>query len=79
MTRVPAGRRDKAFVRRFLSMVKDNYKTSKQVAEYASCLCVTPSYLNQVVKRSLVFPRDTISSSTSSAGRKAMRCTPRFL
>ncbi len=46
-----AGRRDKAFVRRFLQMVKDNYKTSKQVAEYASSLCVTPSYLNQVVKR----------------------------
>jgi AraC-like DNA-binding protein len=46
-----AGRRDKGFVRRFLQMVKDHYKSRKQVAEYAAALCVTPSYLNQVVKR----------------------------
>jgi len=51
-----ASRRDQGLVRKFLTVVKSNFKTMKMVGEYANELCVTPNYLNQVVKRSTGFP-----------------------
>ena len=51
-----ASRRDQGLVRKFLTVVKSNFKTMKMVGEYANELCVTPNYLNQVVKSSTGFP-----------------------
>jgi len=39
------------FVRKFITLVDRNYKEMKSVAGYATRLLVSPSYLNEVVKR----------------------------
>lgn len=44
-------RRDKCLVKKFTELLCGHFKTKKMVTEYASELCVTPSYLNQVVKK----------------------------
>ena len=43
--------RDIAMGRKFLELVKKHFLTRKSVAEYADELCVTPNYLNRVVKK----------------------------
>ena len=43
-------------VSKFMSLIKKNFLTEKMVSEYANLLCVTPSYLNRVVKRITNFP-----------------------
>jgi len=43
--------RDKCLVRKFTDLLCQHFKTKKMVVDYASELCVTPSYLNQVVKK----------------------------
>ncbi len=44
-------RRDKCLVKKFTELLCHHFKTKKMVVDYASELCVTPSYLNQVVKK----------------------------
>jgi AraC family transcriptional activator of pobA len=44
-------RRDKCIARKYLSLVKNNFRTKKAVSDYAGELCISPNYLNQVVKR----------------------------
>jgi len=38
-------------VKRFLSLVDRKFKERKMVCEYASDLCISPNYLNQIVKK----------------------------
>jgi len=38
-------------VRKFLGLVKKNFITQKMVSSYAGELCVTPNYLNRIVKK----------------------------
>jgi AraC-like DNA-binding protein len=35
----------------FMSLLEKNFKIERRVAEYASCLSVSPSYLNDVIKK----------------------------
>jgi len=51
-----ASRSEKRLARTFLTMIQSRFKTMKMVGEYASELCVTPNYLNQIVKKSTGFP-----------------------
>lgn len=44
-------RRDTLLARDFLSSLQKQYRNKKMVTDYANELCVTPSYLNQVVKK----------------------------
>lgn len=44
-------RRDKCLVQNFTELLCRHFKTKKMVLDYANELCVTPSYLNQVVKK----------------------------
>lgn len=43
--------RDRDMVRKFMSLVKSNFLTKKMVTDYASELCVSPNYLNRIVKK----------------------------
>ena len=43
--------RDKELVRKFMQLLKTNYKTLKRVGDYADELIVTPSYLNTIIKK----------------------------
>jgi AraC family transcriptional regulator, transcriptional activator of pobA len=43
--------RNTELVESFLSLLEKNFKTERRVAEYASCLSVTPNYLNEVIKK----------------------------
>ena len=43
--------RDKELVRKFMHLLKTNYKTLKRVGDYADALIVTPSYLNTIIKK----------------------------
>jgi AraC family transcriptional regulator, transcriptional activator of pobA len=43
--------RSTELVESFQSLVEKNFKTERRVTEYASCLSVTPNYLNEVVKK----------------------------
>lgn len=42
---------DERIVKKFFSLLQQNVATRKLVAEYADELCITPNYLNAVVKR----------------------------
>lgn len=44
-------KRDVQLVKRFADLLGRHFKTKKMVIDYAVELCVTPSYLNQVVKK----------------------------
>ena len=48
--------RDSEMVNRFMTLVSMHFATKKKVSEYADELCVTPNYLNQMVKRATGFP-----------------------
>lgn len=50
-TREQAGTKDVDLVRRFRLLLKAQFINKKQVADYASDLCVTPNYLNRTVKK----------------------------
>jgi AraC-like DNA-binding protein len=43
-------------VQKFFAMLQSNFATKKLVADYADGLCITPNYLNAVVKRQTGFP-----------------------
>jgi AraC family transcriptional activator of pobA len=47
---------DKELLKRFLSLLPSYHQTKKMVSEYADILCVTPNYLNSVVKKITGFP-----------------------
>ncbi|OOG76722.1 AraC family transcriptional regulator [Algoriphagus sp. A40] len=42
---------DRELLKRFLSLLPGYHQTKKMVSEYAEILCVTPNYLNSVVKK----------------------------
>jgi AraC-like DNA-binding protein len=42
---------ENGLLRKFISLLEKNFKEKKKVAEYAAQLSVTPSYLNEVVKK----------------------------
>ncbi len=42
--------RQEELVRRFMQLVESSYSTEREVAWYASQLCITPEYLNRVVR-----------------------------
>lgn len=44
-------RREKAFIENFLCLVQTQYQTMRTVNDFASTLCITPSYLNHLVKK----------------------------
>lgn len=48
--------RDKFIAKKYLSLVKKNFRTKKAVSDYAGELAVSPNYLTQVVKRVSGFP-----------------------
>jgi AraC family transcriptional regulator, transcriptional activator of pobA len=43
-------------IKKFFSLLQRHFATKKLVAEYADELCITPNYLNAVVKRQTGFP-----------------------
>jgi AraC family transcriptional activator of pobA len=43
--------REAEMVRKFMNLLKRNFVKQKLVIEYAGQLCVTPNYLNRVVKK----------------------------
>lgn len=43
--------REKELTRKFLALVKSNFTAKKMVGDYASDLCISSNYLNQVIKR----------------------------
>lgn len=48
--------REKEIVRKFLTLLRKDFSTKKLVAEYADELCITPNYLNAVVKKQTGVP-----------------------
>ncbi len=48
--------RDVEMVGRFMDLLKKQFRTMKRVSDYANQLCVTPNYLNQMVKRVSGYP-----------------------
>jgi AraC family transcriptional activator of pobA len=48
--------RDNSIAKKYLSLVKKNFRTKKAVSDYAGELALSPNYLNQVVKRVSGFP-----------------------
>jgi AraC family transcriptional regulator, transcriptional activator of pobA len=47
---------DLGFVRKFMQLVKKDFATKKLVADYADELCITPNYLNYLVKKQTGYP-----------------------
>jgi AraC family transcriptional activator of pobA len=47
---------DRELLKRFLSLLPNYHQKKKMVSEYADILCVTPNYLNSVVKKITGFP-----------------------
>jgi len=48
--------RETELVRRFMKMVKRDFIKKKMVSDYANELCITPNYLNKIVKRTSGYP-----------------------
>ncbi|MDO1449707.1 helix-turn-helix domain-containing protein [Rhodocytophaga aerolata] len=48
--------KDKQIADKFMSLLKMHYTTKRMVADYAKELCVTPNYLNRIVKKISGFP-----------------------
>lgn len=46
-----SSRREKAFIENFICLVQTQYQTMRTVNDFASSLCITPSYLNHLVKK----------------------------
>lgn len=53
---VDAGRNDKLMVQQFFMLLQKFHVSKKLVADYAAELCITPNYLNAVVKKQTGFP-----------------------
>jgi AraC family transcriptional regulator, transcriptional activator of pobA len=47
--------RNMELVQQFMGLLEKNYKEQKMVADYAGMLCVTPNYLNEIVKKTTGF------------------------
>ena len=43
--------RNKQLVQQFLDLLEKHFKQKKMVADYAGDLCVTPNYLNEIIKK----------------------------
>lgn len=43
--------RNVEMVTQFMTLLEKNYKKQKMVSDYASMLCVTPNYLNEIIKK----------------------------
>jgi AraC family transcriptional activator of pobA len=43
--------RNMEIVQNFMKLLEKNFKTRKMVTEYAGDLCVTPNYLNEIIKK----------------------------
>jgi AraC family transcriptional regulator, transcriptional activator of pobA len=52
----PIYHKDSEMVRKFMTLLKKNFATKKLVADYAEELCVTPNYLNLIVKKITGYP-----------------------
>ncbi|HTE11655.1 MAG TPA: helix-turn-helix transcriptional regulator [Chitinophagaceae bacterium] len=48
--------RETSLLNEFMEMLEHNFKEKKMVADYAGKLCVTPNYLNRVIKKNTGFP-----------------------
>ena len=48
--------RETRLLNAFMEMLEHNFKEKKMVADYAGKLCVTPNYLNRVIKKNTGFP-----------------------
>jgi len=48
--------RESGLLNAFMEMLEHNFKEKKMVADYAGKLCVTPNYLNRVIKKNTGFP-----------------------
>lgn len=48
--------KEAGFVRKFMLLLKKHFATKKLVADYADELCITPNYLNFLVKKQTGFP-----------------------
>ena len=66
--------RDQEIVTIFLELVRKNFMNMKRVSDYAGELCVTPNYLNQIVKRISGYPASyhIQQQIVSEAKRKAL-------
>jgi AraC family transcriptional activator of pobA len=51
-----ANAKDKLIAQRFFMLLQKHYVSKKLVADYADKLCITPNYLNAIVKRQTGFP-----------------------
>jgi AraC-like DNA-binding protein len=47
---------DNGIVQKFFALLQGHFVTKKLVADYADWLCITPNYLNAVVKKQTGFP-----------------------
>jgi AraC-like DNA-binding protein len=47
---------DLGFVRKFMQLLRKSFASKKLVADYADELCITPNYLNYLVKKHTGFP-----------------------
>jgi AraC-like DNA-binding protein len=48
--------KDAEVVRKFMNLLREHFATKKLVADYADELCITPNYLNSIVKKLTGFP-----------------------
>jgi AraC family transcriptional activator of pobA len=48
--------REMSLLNAFMEMLEHDFKEKKMVADYAGKLCVTPNYLNRVIKKNTGFP-----------------------
>ena len=48
--------KDEMIVTNFISLLRTNYMTKKDVASYADDLCITPSHLSKIVRRVTGYP-----------------------
>jgi AraC family transcriptional regulator, transcriptional activator of pobA len=51
ITHAAVPNREKELVNKFISLLKRNFSSKKLVNDYASLICVSPNYLNRIVKK----------------------------
>jgi len=49
-------RNDQLITQKFFELLQRNFATKKLVSDYATDLCITPNYLNSIVKKQTGFP-----------------------
>jgi len=49
-------RNDQLITQKFFELLQKNFATKKLVSDYATDLCITPNYLNSIVKKQTGFP-----------------------